>query len=93
MATYFETIEKENIHSLKFPHTDVLQDNFAIHQRKTDLDRAQSLGNLERSKTRIYFEDTDSKKMVETTVWAVTDKSVILKRGVGIPINRIFMLF
>lgn len=92
MATDFENIEKENIHSLKFPNNDVLQDNFAIHQRKTDLDRAQSLGNLERSKTRIYFEDTDSKKVVETTVWAVTDKSVILKRGVGIPINRIFML-
>jgi hypothetical protein len=93
MPTDFETIEKENIHSLKFPNNDVLLDNFAINQRKTDLQRAQSLGNLERSKTRIYFEDTHSKKMVETTVWAVTDKSVILKRGVGIPINRIFMLF
>ncbi len=46
---------------------------------------------MERSKTRIYFEDNDPRKVVETTVWAVTDKSVILKRGVGIPINRIFM--
>ncbi|MDD5150524.1 MAG: hypothetical protein PHC28_08585 [Flavobacterium sp.] len=91
MATDFETIEKESIQSLKFPNNEVLQDNFAINQRKTDLHRAQSLGNLERSKTRIYFEDNQSKKMVETTVWAVTDKSVILKKGVGIPINRIFM--
>jgi hypothetical protein len=93
MTTSFESIEKENIHSLKFPSSDVLQDNFAIHQRENDLHRALSLGNLERSKTRIYFEDNDSKKMVETTVWGVTDKSVILKRGVGIPINRILMLF
>jgi len=91
MAADFETIEKEKIDSLKFPNSDVLQDNFAIHQRKTDLHRALSLGNLEHSKTRIFFEDNQSKKMVETTVWAVTDKSVILKRGVGIPINRIFM--
>lgn len=89
--TNFETIEKENIHSLKFPNNDVLQDNFAIHQRNTDLHRAQSLGNLERSKTRIYFEDNNSKKVVETTVWVVTDKSVISKRGVVIPFNRIFM--
>jgi hypothetical protein len=55
--------------------------------------RAQALGNLEHSKTWILFEDNQSKKMVETTVWAVTDESVILKRGVGIPINRIFMTF
>lgn len=90
MSTNFETIEKESIHSLKFPNAEVLQDNEAIYQRKNDLNRAQSLGNLEHSKIRIYFEDNQSKKMVETTVWAVTDNSVVLKKGVGIPINRIF---
>ena len=90
MTTNFETIEKENIQTLKFPNSDVLQDNDAIYQRKNDLNRAQSLGNLEHSKIKIYFEDNHSKKVVETTVWAVTDNSVILKQGVGIPINRIF---
>ncbi len=28
--------------------------------------------------------------MVETTIWGVTDKRVILKKGVVIPINRIY---
>ena len=90
MITYFEIIEKENIQSLKFPNHDVLKDNDAIYQRQNDLNRAQSLGNLEHSKIRIFFEDNQSKKVVETTVWAVTDNRVILKQGVGIPINRIF---
>ncbi len=90
MAPVYEIIEKEKIKTLKFPNTDVLQDNHDIHQRKSDLNRAQSLGNLEHSKIKIYFEDDHSKKMVETTVWAVTDQSVVLKQGVGIPINRIF---
>jgi hypothetical protein len=90
MSTNFEPIEKESIQSLKFPNAEVLQDNEAIYQRKNDLNRAQSLGNLEHSKIRIYFEDNQSKKMVETTVWAVTDNRVVLKQGVGIPINRIF---
>lgn len=90
MTTNFQIIEKEFIHSLKFPNTDVLEDKQDIYQRKSDLERAQSLGNLEHSKIRIYFEDNQSKKMVETTVWAVTDNSVVLKKGVGIPINRIF---
>jgi ferredoxin-fold anticodon binding domain-containing protein len=91
MAPNFEIIEKENIISLKFPDTEVLSDDKAIYQRNNDLNRAQALGNLEHSKIKIYFEDNLSKKMVETTVWAVTDKSVILKKGVGIPIHRIFM--
>ncbi|WP_309641719.1 hypothetical protein [Flavobacterium sp.] len=90
MATTFETIEKENIHSLKFPNNEVLEDKDAIFQRNSDLNRAQSLGNLEHSKIKIFFEDNQSKKMVETTVWAVTDNRVVLKQGIGIPINRIF---
>jgi len=93
MTTIYETIEKESIHSLKFPNSDVLQDNDAIYQRQSELNRAQSLGNLEHSKIKIFFEDNESKKMVETTVWAVTDSRVVLKQGVGIPINRIFKSF
>jgi hypothetical protein len=90
MTTTFETIEKENIQVLKFPHDEVLQDKEAIQQRNSDLNRAQALGNLEHSKIKIFFEDNLSKKVVETTVWAVTDNSVVLKKGVEIPINRIY---
>ena len=90
MATTFQTIEKENIQALKFPNHEVLEDKDAIFQRNSDLNRAQSLGNLEHSKIKIFFEDNQSKKVVETTVWAVTDNQVVLKQGVGIPINRIF---
>ncbi len=89
MDTQFQIIEKENIADLKFPHSEILNDDKAIDQRTTELKRALSLGNLEHSKIQIYFEDEMSKKMVETTVWALTDESVVLKKGVGIPINRI----
>lgn len=90
MNANFVTIEKEDIQTLIFPNGDVLHDNEAIYQRKNDLYRAQALGNLEHSKIKIFFEDNLSKKVVETTVWAVTDNSVVLKKGLGIPINRIF---
>lgn len=89
MEPNFEIVEKESIFSLKFPTAEVLQDTYAIHQRTIDLLRAMYLGNIEHSKIKIFFEDNISTKMVETTIWAVTDRSVILKRGVGIPINRI----
>jgi hypothetical protein len=90
MATHFELIEKETIAHLSFPKVEVLTDVAEIQQRYSDLNRALSLGNLEHSKIKIYFEDNNSKKVVETTVWGLTDQRVILKQGNVIPINRIF---
>ena len=90
MNENYEIIEKEAIVNLHFPEIDVLEEKDAINQRNSDLDRALSLGNLEHSKIKIYFEDDKSKKVVETTIWGVTDKRVILKKGVVIPINRIY---
>jgi hypothetical protein len=90
METNFELIEKEMIAELSFPKVDVLNDVTEKNQRFNDLNRALSLGNLEHSKIKIYFEDNNSKKVVETTVWGLTDHRVILKQGNVIPINRIF---
>ncbi|CAM3689374.1 hypothetical protein FSS13T_14090 [Flavobacterium saliperosum S13] len=87
----FETIDKEKIGSLLFPNSDVLEDDKeAIKQRKEELDRALTLGNLEHLKIKIYFEDDTSKKMVDTTVWGLTEERIILKQGVVIPIKRIY---
>lgn len=89
MSTTFELIEKEKIESLKFPQDEVLKDKELIKEREVELNRALALGNLEHTKIKIYFEDDSSRKLVETTVWGVTDKRVILKQGVVIPINRV----
>lgn len=89
MEATFDLIDKEVIPTLNFPKDEVLGDKEAISIRKNDLDRALSLGNLEHVKIKIYFEDDASKKMVETTIWGVTEERVILKQGVIIPVNRI----
>jgi uncharacterized protein (UPF0248 family) len=85
----FQQIEKEEIENLKFPSTEVLHDLEKRKERLAELDKALTLGNREHSKIRIYFEDDASCKVVETTVWGITDKRVILKQGVVIPIHRI----
>ena len=90
MDVNYETIEKEVIESLHFPNIEVLNEKEDIKRRDLELDRALILGNLEHSKIKIYFEDDRSKKMVETTIWGVTDKRVILKKGIVIPIHRIY---
>ncbi len=61
-------------------------------QRMNDLDRALSLGNLEHGKIKIFFEDDNSKKAIETTIWGVTDSRIILKQGLVIPVNRIYKI-
>ena len=53
MITEFQLIDKETISALIFPANDVLEDKDAIIQRKNDLDRALSLGNLEHLKIKI----------------------------------------
>jgi hypothetical protein len=85
----FQPIEKEEVENLKFPSTEVLNDIEKIGERRSELGRALTLGNIEHAKIRIYFEDDSSCKVVETTVWGITDKRVILKQGVVIPIHRV----
>ena len=89
MTSTFEAIAKEKIETLKFPEEEVLLDKELIKEREAELNRALSLGNLEHAKIKIYFEDDISRKLVETTVWGVTDKRVILKKRIVIPINRV----
>ena len=83
------SVEKENINGLKFPETEVLLSADHKKMRMANLERALTLGNLEHNKIKIVFEDSEGLKQVETTVWGVTDKRVILKQGVVIPIHRI----
>lgn len=82
-------IEKEIIGELKFPQGEVLLDKLAISERTAALHHATSLGNLDHHKVNIYFEDTSGVKRVNTTIWAITDKRILLKNGKSIPINRI----
>lgn len=93
MATFYESIENEKISSLVFPKSDVLSRNEAITQRLYELKMALTFGNLDYFKIKIYFEDNQSKKVVEAKVCGVTKKRVILNQGIGIPINRIYRTF
>lgn len=85
----YATIEKEEVGLLHFPQDDVLFSVEDQAMRNLNLRRALALGNLDHQKVRICFQDIEGIKVVETTVWGVTDKEVILKRGTVIPIKRI----
>lgn len=84
-----QVVEKEQIKFLKFPKDDVLKEKRDKQDRSINLNRALYLGNLEQEKVRITFQDDTGLKRVETTIWGVTDTSVILKRAAIIPLARI----
>jgi len=84
-----QLIQKEIVGELKFPQAEVLIDKSEIQQRVAALHHATSLGNLDHHKVNIYFEDSEGVKRVNTTIWAITDKRILLKNGRSIPINRI----
>ncbi|CAN5276060.1 hypothetical protein BH09BAC1_BH09BAC1_12070 [soil metagenome] len=79
-------IEKENIQHLQFKNQEVLQDTGAQNGRERELHRAMLLGNGHKSKVKIIFESLTGRNMVQTTIWATTDKNVVLKGGLLIPI-------
>ena len=84
-----QSIEKEQIKFLNFSKAEVLGKKNDQLNRFLDLKRALALGNLEKGKVRITFVDDTGLKMVETTIWALTEKSVILKKSAIIPLQRI----
>lgn len=82
-------VQKEEVSHLNFPNEEVLVNADALEKRRKALEQAVVLGNTYKGKTKIVFEDNESIKQIETHIWGLTDKRVILKQGIVIPIHRI----
>ena len=82
-------IGKEDISHLVFPNAEVMMSPEAIEQRRLALERSVVLGNTYKGKAKIIFEDSEGMRQIETHIWGLTDKRVILKQGIVIPIHRI----
>ncbi len=70
--------------------TDVLATEQEKKHRNRVLYLAMILGNGYKSKVKITFESIDGPRLVETTVWATTERNVMLKGGVTIPVQSIY---
>lgn len=81
-----ELVEKEIISSLSF------RDKSQVEQHpnlQDQIKNATRLGNGYHTKVSIVFQDDDSVKRVDTTIWAFGNKYICLKGGVWLPISRI----
>jgi hypothetical protein len=85
-----ETIEKEAIPDLHFPHDDILTEAEDQQRRRHDAERASTLGNAHQGKVTIYFQTADgATKRVNTTIWAAHQEYVTLKAGITLPLRAI----
>ena len=82
-------VQKEEVTLLIFPDEEVLTNAGFIEQRRILLERAVVLGNTYKGKTKLVFEDSEGTRQIETHIWGLTDKRVILIQGIVIPIHRI----
>jgi len=89
LAGTITTVEKELLDRTHFPQQEVLIGNEQINRRNYEAQRAMKLGNSFKDKVKIVFEDDEGIKIVETTVWGMTDNYLMLKRGTTLPLCRI----
>lgn len=83
-------INKESIDTLSFAKGDVLSNEQDVQLRTRRLQKALKLGNTYKSHVRLVFKTSDGGIMkTVVTVWAVTEKYVVLKGQRMIPIEAI----
>ncbi|MFT5570406.1 MAG: hypothetical protein ACI9RP_002463, partial [Cyclobacteriaceae bacterium] len=76
-------IDKYQIELISFIKTEVLNTHDEITHRWRELNRGMTLGNLYKQAIQIRFETEEGDMMeTETTIWAVTEKNVVLKNGI-----------
>jgi uncharacterized protein (UPF0248 family) len=81
--------EKEALDGLVFPSSEVLLSKEERQLLNKQLEQASTLGNLDKHKVHIRFEDSTGIKTIHTTIWALTEKRIMLKAGRSIPLHRI----
>ncbi len=84
-----ELIQKEQVSALAFPKEEVITDMVLRDDLRRRMKKALKLGNNLKRKVKIIFEDEQGLKKVETTIWGVTEKNILLKQTTLIPIRRI----
>jgi hypothetical protein len=82
-------VDKELVQFLTFFETDVLETQTDKTHRSQLLHMAMILGNCFKNKVTIIFKSLEGVNKVNTTIWASTDDSVVLKGGTTIPVKSI----
>ena len=87
-----QLLTPDNLHlsGIEFAKHDVCTSLNEKNERLKKLISAMKLGNNHRQKVRIHFMNINNQLMeIKAKVWSVTEKYVILKNSISIPISSI----
>lgn len=74
---------------LKFPQVNILEEGIEQVNRSLELKRGFFVENLTKEEVKIFFTDSTGLKEVAATHWALTDKAIVLKQSIVIPLAKI----
>lgn len=86
------SIRKDQIKNLIFPNDEVLLKRKDQIDRFLDVTKALTLGIKDQGKVKIVFVDSEGVKSVISPIWGITDKEIILKQSLFIPLKRILSI-
>ena len=84
------TPDQSHVADIQFKKGDVLNSVQEKNERLKKLISAMKLGNNHKQKVRIHFMNVNDQLMeMKAKVWSVTEKYVILRNSIAIPISSI----
>jgi hypothetical protein len=89
MKHFTEKIEQQNLKNCNFSKPLKRFTDDDVRERNRSLYLAMLLGNNFKSDARIVFNTNEGYKEVFSTVWATTEKFILLKGGNFIPLEAI----
>ena len=89
MTTCIQKIEKEQLKECQFRKPVYHFTDYELRERNRRLYLAMLMGNNFHSKVRVIFNTVEGYKEVFTTIWATTEKFILLKGGNFIPLEAI----
>lgn len=92
MESRIATVEKEQLASLEFYPEEVLSTDLERQERSRNLYLGMVLGNAYKSKVKIVFKSLSGLNLVDTTIWAATDKNIVLKGGMLLPVSCVLQV-
>lgn len=84
-----QLIEKEQLSKIQFAG-DLSLNPIQKSELMLKLKKSEALGNGFKNKCKIYFNALTGLKVVETTIWMVSNEYINLKGGQTIPVDSIY---
>jgi hypothetical protein len=89
MTPPIQKIEREQLKECAFKKPIYKSTDLELSERNKRLYLAMLMGNNFQSKVKIVFNTLEGYKEILTTVWATTEKFILLKGGNHIPLEAI----